>query len=249
VSESDRPSPLLKLDRSREHLDALWVEYKNVMPTQRARLRKAVEGLWEVTRYLGGMEFPPRWGLIAGDAIHNARSALDHLVCHRVRANGRKVTRKHQFPIYDREPDQRGRESIAENLKGLPGTERDLILDLQPWRDPTSQRSQNLVLLALLDNLDKHQLTQPVLTVLAEGEGRGSQGSYDPNVKFNVGVALVPGAEIVRWPIGLQLPALNLSATFGLGFGEIEATQTRIEEMRVEVIRIIESFPGFRPAT
>ena len=54
-------------------------------------MTKRVEGLWEVTRYTDA-QMPPEWGLLAGDAIHNARSALDHLVCARVEALNEIVT-------------------------------------------------------------------------------------------------------------------------------------------------------------
>ena len=38
--------------------------------------------------------------LIAGDVVHNLRSALDHLACHLVEANSENVTINTGFPIF-----------------------------------------------------------------------------------------------------------------------------------------------------
>lgn len=45
-----------------------------------------------------------RWGLIAGDCVHNLRSALDHLAVQLVIANGGAAGNKTSFPIWFRRP-------------------------------------------------------------------------------------------------------------------------------------------------
>src|SRR5439155_21053237 len=42
----------------------------------------------------------PRWGLIAGDFVHNIRSALDYLAWQLVILNGKRPNSAVQFPIF-----------------------------------------------------------------------------------------------------------------------------------------------------
>src|SRR5690242_6655870 len=52
---------------------------------------------------------PETWGVIIGEVVHNARSALDHLVYQLVLLAGGVPHSSHQFPILDHPNDWKGK--------------------------------------------------------------------------------------------------------------------------------------------
>lgn len=60
------------------------------------------DGMWHIVSINPMVEgsMPLLCSVICGDAIHNLRSALDHLVWQLVLAEGNKPDRWNQFPIY-----------------------------------------------------------------------------------------------------------------------------------------------------
>lgn len=93
--------------------------------------------------------------LIAGDAIHNARAALDHWV-YEVADTRNKHT---QFPVWDSVP---AREKFDERLRqcGLgatPTAVRDALWGIQPWPEGV-EIGRRLWLLHQLDIADKHHV-------------------------------------------------------------------------------------------
>src|SRR5450759_1304219 len=113
-------SARMKLGRSQMHLDALiplhnaWITEHSLWTTES---EQEADGVW-VMRVADVPDVPREWGLIVGDLIHNARCALDHLVCALVARNGGQITRSTQFPIYDHQPNAREQKRIEGNLKG-----------------------------------------------------------------------------------------------------------------------------------
>ena len=98
-----------------------------------------------------------RWGVIFGDAIHNFRSALDHLVWQLVLLNGETPTTANQFPICDTEADYRNKRKSQ--LRGVSGPHTAHIDQMQPCRTriPPGQVSA-FAALRDLSNHDKHRL-------------------------------------------------------------------------------------------
>jgi hypothetical protein len=112
------------------------------------------DGEWQVTRCDAVLRRPPlEWGLIAGDAIHNMRSALDHLACVLVGENGGEITRSTSFPLYERPPNRRGHRRIDASLKGMHSDNEARIRAMQPYLDPESDRSKRIVRLSQLEQL------------------------------------------------------------------------------------------------
>lgn len=105
------------------------------------------------------------WGLQLGDAIQNARAALDHAVWQLVILSGGNPRRhRTQFPICstgktywcdtkDGRPSTRDR-----HLAGVANAHRAIIDDAQPYRGRHPPKDHALSGLAYLSNVDKHQV-------------------------------------------------------------------------------------------
>lgn len=111
-------------------------------------------------------EMPTHWPLLAGEAIQNLRSALDHLVYEK---SGRN--RRTQFPIFT---DHCEFQVLApRKMKGVPESVRTSIEEAQPYRRMPEDASHHpLTQLSALSNLDKHRvLTTFISAVTHEGVG------------------------------------------------------------------------------
>jgi len=114
--------------------------------------------------YRAGPHFPsidPDWGLVLGDAIHNLRSALDHLAWQLVIANGgtpHDGMGGTQFPVVEK-PKQ-----IAIS-GGIDAQALQIIDDVQPYHGTSD--GQNLLLLNKLDIMDKHHFA--IVTAMVAG--------------------------------------------------------------------------------
>ena len=107
------------------------------------------------------LEQPPLdWSALIGDAIHNARAALDHLAVLIVEQHGKGNGRR-QFPITDK-ATRHGNE-LRSALPGVPPEIRDRFRALQPYADG----DRDLWLLHTLDIYDKHRLILPVVAANA----------------------------------------------------------------------------------
>lgn len=165
--------------------------------------------VWDVA------EPDPRWGLVVGDCLHNARSALDHLVYQLAILHlGRELTeqeaRRAMFPVHET-PDSY-RDNGARHVRDLRDVDRARIEILQPYHaldesiwgpdkmpGPPAPVPRYLDLLSRLDNTDKHRTIQPVwftpgLVNLPVGASElGITGGSNSNCPLH------DGAEIGRW--------------------------------------------------
>ncbi|SDC03686.1 hypothetical protein SAMN05216418_1455 [Microbacterium enclense] len=97
------------------------------------------------------------WALLAGDAVHNARSALDALVWGFATANGREPGTPHRvsFPVTANRTAWR---SAAKALDSVPAEVLERIEAVQPWNDNLpSDHASWLEVATRLDNDDKHR--------------------------------------------------------------------------------------------
>jgi hypothetical protein len=236
----------LKLDRATEHVQALQAAQEDFLAGKPYAYRRTIEGgtregegtshvfRWE--RYTAP---PHRVGLIAGDAVHNARSALDHLVVALAEQGARKLgitmTEKVeaglQFPIVTSHDDfvkqvRRGR------LEHIECTTRTVIEGHQPYRVSTDPARAQLVKLARLDNADKHRMIVPVGNAASVGgvmeiPGAKMEGPSDlpfPGERYGE-----PGTEIFR--IVLDTPQREADVPCELHFGVVLAGIPPLIEM------------------
>ena len=114
---------------------------------------------------------PGDWPLIAGDAIQNLRSALDHLVYEAASRTNERT----QFPIFT-DPDA----YKAQNpnwLKDVPDPVKATIENAQPYeRYPTNPTASGLYHLRELSNLDKHRTLTTVVSAVQHEVAAVSEG-------------------------------------------------------------------------
>jgi hypothetical protein len=112
---------------------------------------------------------PPDIALHAADLIHNARTALDHVVARLKEHFGGNV-RQGTYPITESDADWKGRvyprrqngERAPGPLDGLPCAARTLIYREQPHvAYPGRRHDDPMAVLSKMDNDDKHRLLHP----------------------------------------------------------------------------------------
>jgi len=234
-----------KLGRAKTHLYALEDEIARAesLDNHEITVEDEPETAEYVFKVVGLQRSDPAWGLLAGDCIHNLRSALDHLVYQlallgQARALTDGEARSTSFPVFD--DRDRFRESGQGRLKLLRMGEQTRIAELQPFNawdasiwggtpvGVTDERYRfgpagvpgALDHLAALDNTDKHRLVNATWRVARwwewPGPPIGLRGSFSSN-------ALEDGAEIGRWGYTEPRPELptdmDMDSYFPLGVG------------------------------
>ncbi|MCY0903614.1 hypothetical protein [Arthrobacter sp. H14-L1] len=172
-------SVALKLARAREHVESLRSEIDIFMGSGDAAVHLDLEdsGRQHVWRWTSFAEPPAHLALLVGDAVHNVRAALDHLIYALATQGAQRrqeeikptQMRQLQFPVYLDE------ETFLRNLgngrlKFVSPDARHFIEARQPYAVIPDHPEQYLLWqLAELDNIDKHRevrlgLRQPVMT-------------------------------------------------------------------------------------
>ena len=155
-----------KLRRAKEHQNTLktefsiWVEQH--ANTRRFQIRR--DSSWYVVT---GEPFPQldiRFCIIAGDLVHNLRSALDHLVWQLVIRDGQEPSRRNEFPICYSQKRFRDDVKFRKNKPKLSvlygimvdGDAWTIIEKAQPYVSLLPE--ENLIgLIGRLSSLDKHR--------------------------------------------------------------------------------------------
>jgi hypothetical protein len=171
---------LIKIDRAKAHLDDLEAQVRLIdAACQKAIIRERDEQRAEhIFRLAHVPAISSNLCAIIGDAVHNLRASLDHLVWHVVKTTGgtpRVGPRGTSFPILD----QPGRpfSGISKELWGL-------LDEVQPYKRPKPPNHE-LAVLHKLDIIDKHrELLVAVIGI--RGGGLGWWGGADVSA-FNSG--------------------------------------------------------------
>lgn len=176
----------LRLDRGGEHLDKLNILHvsvcneaaKRVVIKRRpnVRIEPGEAGVVADVDWGEPVEIPDRFGILAGDAANNFRSALDYLVGRLAELDtGVKKRRFTQFPIEDT-PDGFTRRQ-PKYLSGLNGTHIRAIEQLQPYKGCDWAAH-----LRRLSNLDKHVelvIASHAFNVFASAKPKDSEDTTD----------------------------------------------------------------------
>lgn len=172
-----------KLNRAEEHLNTLDSLIASYFAQEPYRIlgEEWMEGeYWHSAIYLQVNDFPPDevWGPIIGDAVHNLRSALDHLAWMLATERARREKpRQIEFPITLGDPATGGR--FTEKLNHLRSGTHAIIDRVQPYK--TFEGPQHpLWLLQALWNTDKHRAlhTTGFAYVLAEDLSESSDYGF-----------------------------------------------------------------------
>jgi hypothetical protein len=143
----------LKLAHGRKHLDALDAEFWRFHADNSYTV--VIEHDSDQSKYLARFKVlkpmpQHNWGLILGDAVHNARSALDYIAWRL--AGSDPTDTKTQFPICA-DPTK----FYSNRVRRMHPEVQTLIRDLQPYQRPDPYHHP-LWLLQELDARDKHKL-------------------------------------------------------------------------------------------
>jgi hypothetical protein len=241
-----------KLERALVHFDHLWRAAKAFTDCEPFSVRIDKDGdvlrFFAVDRKLG----PPPQSivLIAGEAVYQLRSSLDHLIYQLVLANGHAAllegSRTHQFPIFETPAGYESR--AARRIAGVLDAAQSLIEAVQPYhREQGSIRRDPLWLLQDLNNTDKHKVLP--LTILAIGIMYGQDSadgdSWADSFTVQGNRTLEDNREIFR----LQDPKRQLRARISseIAFREVGSSQNEaviplINRLIVHVNEVIGPF-------
>lgn len=163
------PGALAKIGRSKQHTHELLGSFTSwtISNVPAKTVQRIAEDRLSWTVHLGEFPDPPFlwWSLIAGDAIHNLRSALDVAVYEL--GDAKSLAAKEQervtFPLVT-DPDRWA--DAAQRLAVLPTELVERIESVQPFQRPEGERETDaLRVLHLLDIADKHRLPLAATTV------------------------------------------------------------------------------------
>lgn len=170
-----------KLRRAGEHLNTIenevrtWIDSRPYRVTRHTNIEFTK---FSVRLYIDTPLPAERWSLMAGDCIHNLRSALDHLVYTVGNPQNACLSptglRRLAFFIHE-DPDAFSKyRRKAEAL--LPSEVLDAIEAVQPYRRKQERLPPLLGLLGSLDIRDKHRLLQVVFSQITRGQFNGLKG-------------------------------------------------------------------------
>ena len=213
-----------KVERAKEHLYAIFHEHEAFFednPFGFASYNNPAAG---ETIYLARIsrQPPTRWGVIAGEIVHQLRSALDLLAWQLVRDGGGepKTGGGTGFPISQSADGYQ--QSSRVKLKGASDLAIAAIENIQPYNMPDGI-GRLLLMIHDLDIRDKHQVLN-----LAVGAFRGGVVTYsNPAEEVNVlqyvaephepVASLKDGDVLLRHPIGEEGPQAGTSGVFNFG--------------------------------
>jgi len=162
-------SARLKLDRAAVHIEAVRKAIGDYLSSEPGGIAKDADGKYRLSfRKLP----PPEAAVLAGEAIYQMRSALDHLACDLVKLNPSNIQLPRdwvndcQFPLRTKIPATKNASrtlplpynSFARRLPGISKEAFEFIEGMQPYYDRCDREgSTQLLYLAKLSNIDKHR--------------------------------------------------------------------------------------------
>jgi hypothetical protein len=149
----------IKLNRAYKHILDLDIQVRDFLEGRPYVARPEHDAKSRKRTFYFQERHPVTTDIVAtfGDAVHNLRSALDHLVWQLVEANGGKPNSKTEFPIFENAKEYVAKK--AGKIQGIGNKAIDLIDSIGPYKE----RRISLWWLHKLDILDKHR------TLLAAG--------------------------------------------------------------------------------
>jgi hypothetical protein len=187
-----------KIKRSEENLAAFYIELVNWWNSEPHGTFFGTDpetGKWKLS-IIELRSFPPRirLGVIAGDCVHNTRSALDHLAYEVAKHDLGHEFNRAFFPIYrdgaeyrrdmqTRYESGRKRRGRLAWLNRLDPENRARICRAQPYQGGQDADSHPLAILNALSNIDKHRTINVVIPDVAEWPPLDYPGPYRASPK------------------------------------------------------------------
>jgi hypothetical protein len=154
------------------------------------------------------------WGAMLGDAIHNARSALDYIAWQL--AGSDLADRASLFPIY-KSPDDWSAKKWRYEKRPIHPEAVAFIQSLQPYRRPEPERTK-LWILQELDARDKHKFIALIQSLARTAQVSGM--GHEMLIPYSaIEAPLENGTVIVEYPGPMQLPTnLKVDLAFQVAF-------------------------------
>ena len=257
----------MKLERAHHHLETL----KRAVPADPNqglydfRLDR-VEGLHAVYKCRSRITDPTRLGVILGDVVHNARSALDHLVWQLVLHNECTPHSRTSFPIaieadwWEQNVAPGGKRRRLSPLEGVSADHVATIEALQPYRlgSTADASTHRLAVLNRLWNTDKHRTahigivqSSSLAAVVRSGDFRG-HFLTENDLTQGLNQPLEDGAEVkvlVFFLRGADPQAdVAFVCTTEITFGDDRITFPELDAILDEVAGVVERFPVIDPS-
>ncbi len=237
--------PKLKIERAERHIrdlqraiDAFNARHPYPYVVQDDAERGSRDITFEVRETI-----PDELGLIAGDAIHNLRSALDIMLCDVAAMHG-DPSREIRFPFRDDANELEAH--ILKKIKRLPVKVIDVIRKLKPSK---AQNGGNNLLRALhdLDITDKHRLIVTTATF-----SRVSHSHPDETATVRSYCAMVGDRVVMSFALANvadEQAQITTAITFGNGQPfDGEPIVPTLRQLANLVSEIVEAFAGlYRP--
>lgn len=214
VPRLDLSAAHLKMERARKHICDFDSEKAVFLSSNLYLCIPQFDPESRRTRFVLGPlpSLPRNFALVAGDAIHNLRVALDYVANEMVRSSGGSDKNVY-FPIFDDE--QKYKTESASRTKGIAADFKSSIDRLRPYRGG----NDDLYGLHRLDITDKHRL---LITIATRTSGL-TIGKGVPNLKIiSLPFNSTPAKEgdILGELEGEHQTSGGLKFTFDIAFGE-----------------------------
>lgn len=240
-----------KIDRAQEHgrlLDEQLIAWMNQGPYA---LSRKVNSDFRRHSVIVSIVMPPPltlWGLILGDAIHNLRSALDHLVyaisVHELKADPPPNEGRSAFIINDTPNDFKSKYWHIEDLS-LPV--RKAIESVQPYNRKHATSPPLLAVLRDFDDADKHRLIKvalerPIDITFKNVVARPEDVRFDTNHG-----SVVDGYELGSITVNRPIPNLQFDCSASLSICVEHAPGPEGQERRgIEALVLEDLIPEVR---
>jgi len=203
---------------------------------------------------------PASLGLMAGDAVHNFRTVLDHIVWELAFIDGGGIAGgvepkgNVQFPIIQRTSrnptwlscSRKFEVEAKRLLENVSMRHRAMIKRHQPYHSWPEDEPHPLSMLSDLDNDDKHRVLQPVFSAASEittihpKYGRDCQAIGEAVNENIIGRPLEVGTKVLTVPINVTGPhpyldvkaAASLYIAFRNGMGVLETLKSISRKVR-----------------
>jgi hypothetical protein len=238
----------LKIERAEKHIEDLdgRIEiFRKAEPYTIGAKAHPVAEIKHTTLFISKVDpVPNDFALIAGDAIHNLRSSLDHLAWQLVETGGGSPNRYTYFPIC-RTPQQYASAMGKGEIKSMSLRAQKALWAIQPF----ITSDDTLLQVHDLDIVDKHRLVLTVATFvdgwIAVSNGRDLLFSQTPR-------PLIAGDEFTHIPTaryestGHQNFKLGIDIAFGQSeILEGESVLATLKKMLDFVGGVVDAFQGF----
>lgn len=241
-------SALWKIDRARKHTDDLEAEVHAFWATDPHEIETvgtpfAGRGFYRVKRIAAMPESIP---LIAGDAAHNIRSALDHFAW--AAASPQERGAHTYFPVLSSAAayaQDKWQKQVSRQMRGASAGLIEAVVRLEPWE---TGRDSLLWAIHELDRVDKHRLLLSVAVALTGVYIDGDSYELTVAKKFSgadpagpltlepfTWIPVEEGTEFLNSPDGADFGATRTSLSFDVMLGEPEMLRKKsaITQLRI----------------